>query len=420
MSADEQDNAVSRVAAASNTRENRLRRSPFLRYAKRRLRLLAGLAIAGFIVGVAYRYLIDNPTERDLANYIRSGLHAAGIALTAWTVQAGFASTAWGPLGAGLRRLPAAGEVLVRSLVMAIALIVASVFLQFILYAKPFQLHWVTADWFTKSLPQIIAIAFGLSLVVGAITETGRLIGGPMLASVVLGTYHRPAREQLIVMFLDIAGSTRLAEEMGELRVHDLITRFFFDIDEPIGDHGGAVHAYVGDEVIVTWPVVGNPARNARCLACFFAIESRMADLAAEYERDFGVTPQFRAGLHAGPVIISECGDVKRQLAYFGDTMNVAARLCEHCKSVNQRLVVSGDLLREVAVPADLRIDEGVSVALRGRRERIETHAIHRETVIIGAWAANSPGAAPREAVRRAMSIEHAVTMPAHRPGMCD
>jgi class 3 adenylate cyclase len=44
----------------------------------------------------------------------------------------------------------------------------------------------------------------------------------------VLGTYHRPAREQRIVMFLDIAGSTRLAQEMGELRVHDLITRFFF------------------------------------------------------------------------------------------------------------------------------------------------------------------------------------------------
>ncbi len=53
--------------------------------------------------------------------------------------------------------------------------------------------------------------------------------------SVILGTYHRPVREELIVMFLDIAGSMRLRQkEMGELKVHDLITRFFFDIDEPI------------------------------------------------------------------------------------------------------------------------------------------------------------------------------------------
>jgi adenylate cyclase len=46
--------------------------------------------------------------------------------------------------------------------------------------------------------------------------------------------------------------------------VHDLITRFFFDIDEPISDHCGAVHGYVGDEVIVSWPVTADPGRNAR------------------------------------------------------------------------------------------------------------------------------------------------------------
>ena len=36
------------------------------------------------------------------------------------------------------------------------------------------------------------------------------------------GGYHRPSRRRLIVMFLDLANSTRLAEEMGELRAHDL------------------------------------------------------------------------------------------------------------------------------------------------------------------------------------------------------
>jgi hypothetical protein len=32
-------------------------------------------------------------------------------------------------------------------------------------------------------------------------------------------------------MFLDIAHSTGVAEATGELRMHDFITRFFFDID---------------------------------------------------------------------------------------------------------------------------------------------------------------------------------------------
>jgi adenylate cyclase len=69
-------------------------------------------------------------------------------------------------------------------------------------------------------------------------------------------------------MFLDIAGSTTLAEQMGEVRVHDLITRFFFDIDRPIADHDGEVHSYVGDEVIVTWPLSDDTERNARSLRC--------------------------------------------------------------------------------------------------------------------------------------------------------
>ena len=43
----------------------------------------------------------------------------------------------------------------------------------------------------------------------------------------------------------------------------------------------------------------------------------------------------------------------------FGDTMNVAARLCEHCKAVDRQLVVSRDLLRLITIPADLAIGEG-------------------------------------------------------------
>jgi class 3 adenylate cyclase len=264
---------------------------------------------------------------------------------------------------------------------MPAALVIVGVALQFILYAEPLGLHWLTVDWFTTTLPQ--SVAFAISLVFGVVFEAGRLIGGPMLASVVLGTYHRPVREQQIVMFLDIAGSTRLAEEMGELRVHDLIIRFFFDIDEPISDHGGAVHAYVGDEVIVTWPVAAQPARNARCLACFFAIE-RKTRLTPDYESEFGVMPRFRAGVHAGPVIVSECGGAKRQFAYFGDTMNVAARLYEYCKAVDQRLVVSRDILNQAAIPIDLRVDAGESAALRGRQERIEAHAIEQRHVVTG------------------------------------
>jgi class 3 adenylate cyclase len=384
MFSGEQDGAGAKRTSLFGGREARARYAIFARHALQRPGILATSLVTGLLVGLAYRYLTYDGTPGTFANYARSGTHGVGFALTIRVVQTAFASNARSSLGSSLRRLPLWGELLVRSLVMTVALIVIGVSLQLVLYAEPLGLRWFTQDWFTTTLPRIVAIAFAISLVFGALTEISRLIGGPVLTSVILGTYHRPVREELIVMFLDIAGSTRLAEEMGELKVHDLITRFFFDIDEPIGENGGTVHAYVGDEVIITWPAGTDPIRNARCVECFFAIEDKINRLRGEYEDEFGVVPSFRAGLHAGPVIVSECGDAKRQLAYFGDTMNVAARLCEYCKGAKQRLVASTELLRLTKLPRDIELGQGQSVVLRGRRGAIEMHAIRQCPVTAG------------------------------------
>ena len=67
------------------------------------------------------------------------------------------------------------------------------------------------------------------------------------------------------------------------------------------------------------------------------------------------MVPSFRAGLHAGHVVISECGSSRRQLAYFGDTVNVTARLQEYCKEVGRNLLVSADLLRAHEAEAGFR-----------------------------------------------------------------
>jgi adenylate cyclase len=336
------------------------------------------ILVLGFIVGVGLRLSIDDAAERDLANYVRSGLHGSGIAFAAWLVQRSFAAKAHSPVGAALRRMPLLSEVLFRSLVMTVVIVIVGLALQIALYAESLQLRWLTIHWFKTTLPSIVAIGLTMSLTVGVVTETARLIGGPLLASIVLGTYQRPVREQLIVMFLDLADSTSLAEKLGELRVHDLITRFFFDIDEPIHDHGGSVLSYVGDEVIVTWAIADDPARNARCLTCFVAMENKIASLSTEYKEAFETVPRFRAGLHSGPVIVSECGGFKRQLAYFGDTMNVSARLCEYGKVCGCNLIVSGEVLRRVTIPEALQISIGQNIALRGRNSLLEVHEAHQ------------------------------------------
>jgi hypothetical protein len=117
-----------------------------------------------------------------------------------------------------------------------------------------------------------------------------------------------------------------------------------------------------------------------RSIDCFFAIRDRIAEQADLYLREFGLVPSFRGGLHAGSVAISEGGDSRRQVAYFGDAVNVAARLQEHCKEAGRALLVSADLLR-VANPApDLVVKALGPTQLRGRTAPINVFAVERAT----------------------------------------
>lgn len=337
-----------------------------------------GLAVFGLVAGGAYRYFVDDPSQGTLANYLRSSLHGMGVTLSAWAVHLHFISRSseW------VRRWPLVIEIAVQSAAMAIVVATVAIGLEVVLYG-----HRIEAVWLAADLPRIVVITFAASAVIGALSELTRLIGSRVLFNVIIGRYRRPTREQRVLLFLDLAGSTTLAESMGELRMHQLLTRFFYDIDEAILAHGGEVHAYVGDEVIVTWRL-GAKGSERRCLDCFFAIQDRIAEKADSYRREFGLVPNFRAGAHAGPVVISECGDSRRQVAYFGDTMNVTARLQEYCKEAGRALLVSGDLLRLARPGNDLVVEALGPIQLRGRAAAVEVFAVERRPAGIAAMRA--------------------------------
>jgi adenylate cyclase len=330
--------------------------------------VLAGI---GLLAGGIYRYFVDDPGEATLANFVRSGLHGMGVALVGWAVHLYFTSRSseW------VTKWPLLAELLMKSVVMAVVVAAAAMALQAALYGLQ-----IDAAWLAGGLPRIAGIAFVMSMLISSAYELTRLIGGRVLLSVILGRYRRPMREERVLLFLDLVGSTSLAESMGELRMQELLTRFFFDIDEVILAHGGEVHAYVGDEVIVTWLVIEKTSAQ-RSIDCFFAIQDRIAEQADLYLREFGLVPGFRGGLHAGPVAISECGDSRRQIAFFGDAVNVAARLQEHSKEMDRSLLVSADLLRLANPAADLVVEALGPTRLRGRVAPVNVFGIQRASV---------------------------------------
>jgi class 3 adenylate cyclase len=326
------------------------------------------IAVSGMLFGMTLRYLLDSPLEASVPNYLRSGLHGMCVALAGWATHLYFASrrSEW------ISRWPLLMDLAVRSATMAVVIACAVLSLEPLLYW-----HWIEAHWLVDEFPKIVAAAFFGALLVGVVFELTRLVGSRVLFNVALGRYRRPVREERVLMFLDLAGSTSLAEAMGELGVQNLLTRFFYDIDDAIVVHGGEVHAYVGDEVIVTWPL-DERMSGGRCIDCFFAIADTIADKADSYRKEFGMVPGFRAGLHAGPVVISECGNSRRQLAYFGDTVNVTARLQEYCKEAGRNLLVSADLLSHLRPNPDVLIEPLGPAQLRGRAAAIEVFAVQR------------------------------------------
>jgi class 3 adenylate cyclase len=117
-----------------------------------------------------------------------------------------------------------------------------------------------------------MAFSMGVAFLLNFFGRIRSLVGDRVLLNFLLGRYHRPLREERVFLFLDLAHSTMLSEKLGDLRVQSLIGRFFFDIARPISEYGGETHRYIGDEVVVTWPLE-EAIREARCIRCVFAIQ---------------------------------------------------------------------------------------------------------------------------------------------------
>jgi adenylate cyclase len=214
-----------------------------------------------------------------------------------------------------------------------------------------------------------------IAVVIQFALQMNRMIGTNVLGYFLVGAYHRPKSEERVFLFLDLEGSTQLAERLGSARYFELLRRFVDDLSEPILQAQGEIYQYAGDEVVVTWSLpVG--VREANCVRCFFGIRAAVARQAARYEQDFGVVPRFRGGLHGGTVTAGELGDLRQQIVFVGDILNTAARLEEYAKRSGLDLVVSGELLTRLALPPGLAAARCGELALRGKAAPVVAYSL--------------------------------------------
>ena len=165
------------------------------------------------------------------------------------------------------------------------------------------------------------------------------------IMAMLLGRYHRPNEVNRIFMFLDLSNSTTIAEELGHLKFFNLLKDFFSDMTDPILNSQGEIYQYVGDEIVVSWPIRKSVIERAQPIACFFRIETSISKRKDYYQQKYSRQPQFKAAIHVGPVVAGEMGAIKREIVYSGDILNTTARLMEQCTVFNQKLIISHEML---------------------------------------------------------------------------
>jgi adenylate cyclase len=270
----------------------------------------------------------------------------------------------------GGRRLPLTAAVLLRTAVYGVVIMAA-------LLVFPWLIVGASPSPFRPGMGRDVLFSLGATFVFVSLMSIIQLIGPNVLGKLLIGRYYQPREEERIILSLDLARSTGIAERIGNVRFHALLAETFTLLSRIVTDLGGEVHRYVGDALIATWRV-GAPEENARSIQCLIACQDAMAAVRPDLLHRYGVAPDFRAGLHLGSLVVGEIGGFKREITYLGDAMNTAARIEQACRDTGHSLLVSKPLLDRAGLPPDLVANSIGAQILRGKAERLELFAIER------------------------------------------
>lgn len=230
------------------------------------------------------------------------------------------------------------------------------------------------------SWAQQIAVSYLIGFVFATSLAINDLLGPGVLWRMLVGRYHRPRIEERIFLVLDIKASTAIAERIGDRAFLSFLDQAIFDITEPLLEQRAEIYKYVGDEIIATW-LLHEGSRDARCVRACFDAAARLELYAEAYRRVYGEVPEFRAAIHAGPVVSGELGNVKREIAFLGDTLNTAARIEQLCKARDRFCLVSGTLLQRLQLPPGIAAVPLGATALPGKQAPLPLYSLERTGV---------------------------------------
>ena len=212
----------------------------------------------------------------------------------------------------------------------------------------------------------------GLYILTQLAIEINEKYSPGVFVDIMMGRYLQPREENRIIIFIDLRNSTPIAEKLGN-NYFQFIRDFIFCISAGLMEHEGRVYQYVGDEIVAWWP---SSKANAR-KAIDSLIESRkiLNTNTDVFMRNYDIVPEYKAGIHSGPVTVGQVGISKKELVMSGNTINTASRIRSACTDLNQKFLVSKDII-DLLEMEEWQSESMGEADLKGKNENIELFAL--------------------------------------------
>ena len=192
-------------------------------------------------------------------------------------------------------------------------------------------------------------------------------------------------KERYVVsMFVDMRGSTKLAEARLPFDVVFLINRFLAAVSQAALDAGGQPNQFVGDGTLALFGIETSAETACRqALRAAARVAANVESMNRQMKADLREPIQYGIGIHGGDVIVGDIGFKEHTVfTALGDPVNVAARLQDLTKSMNCRAVVSEEVFATAGIAADALPRS--EVAIRGRDEPMIVRSVDDPAVLTG------------------------------------